>query len=630
MRFATLIIIFCLTCCRAMSQLCTGSLGDPVALINFGTGLNPGPALPNGQTSYFYFSNDCPGDGYYTITNKSSSCFGDSWLTYTEDHTSGDVNGYFMLVNASIEPGDFYLDTVDGLCGSTTYEFSAWITNVVKTVSCSGNSIKPNLTFRIENTNGTVLNTYNTGDIAATASTQWKQYGTFFSTDAGINSVVIRLRNNAPGGCGNDLALDDITFRPCGPAINTAFIKNNESTLNACEGDATAFKITASYSGGYTNPVLQWQQSVDGGISWQNILNATKDTLTIKPALSTGIYYYRVAISEKNNQGFINCSVFSLPAVLQYNSRPVASLAANFEGCENTTVTLQSSGGASYLWSGANGYSSVQQNAIINNAKPGDSGTYTLVVFSDKQCTDTAETFVTIKPAPVFNLGNDTSFCEGDSLLLNVSGSGDNYLWQDGSATSFYTIHRQGLYFVNITKDGCSAADSLQAFYTLLPQPNLGADTVICDSQPLTLNTATNSPGYIYLWQDGSTETTFTTYQPGKFSVTVTNTCGRGYDEINVSPVSCNVAVPTAFTPNNDGLNDILKVLNAYLVKDFQFVIFNRFGQKIFESTNPLQGWNGKLKGFDEDRGTYIYTLQYTDKVSNQPVFKKGYFVLLR
>ncbi|RYZ21921.1 MAG: gliding motility-associated C-terminal domain-containing protein, partial [Chitinophagaceae bacterium] len=199
-------------CGRA--QLCTGSLGDPIVRTTFGNGANPGPRLPSAALGYSYVANDCPNDGSYTLRNASNACFGSTWHTVASDHT-GDAGGYFMVVNASNNPGDFYVDTVRGLCSGTTYEFAAWVLNISRTNGCNGTPIQPNITFRIERTNGTVLGTYNTGNIPPAPSPEWKQFGFFFTTTASVADVVVRMTNNAPGGCGNDLLLDDITFRPC-------------------------------------------------------------------------------------------------------------------------------------------------------------------------------------------------------------------------------------------------------------------------------------------------------------------------------------------------------------------------------------------------------------------------------
>src|ERR1700730_1300179 len=214
----------------SLAQLCTGSLGDPVVLINFGSGNNPGPPLSAATTFYTYYSNDCPADGQYTVRNSTANCFNNTWYNLIEDHTPNDVNGYFMLVNASVQPGDFYVDTVRGLCPSTTYEFAAWVINVLKPSACGGGGTNPNLTFKIETPSGTQLAKYNTGDIPQLTAPEWKQYGLFFKTEVNSTDVVVRITNNAPGGCGNDLALDDISFRPCGPLVTAGVGVNNDTS----------------------------------------------------------------------------------------------------------------------------------------------------------------------------------------------------------------------------------------------------------------------------------------------------------------------------------------------------------------------------------------------------------------
>jgi hypothetical protein len=259
------------------AQICTGSLGDPVVNLTFGSGSNPGSPLPPGTTTYSFTSSVCPNDGSYTVVNNTFGCFGSTWLAYNEDHTVGDINGYMMLVNASVTPGDFYVDTVKNLCANTKYEFGAWITNVIVPSSCNGNTIQPKLTFNIESTTGIILGTYNTGDIAPTSSPVWKQYGFFFTTQVTSSTVVIRLTNNAPGGCGNDLALDDITFRPCGPTVTAGSASTNQSIIDICNGDTSSTTLSASVSSGYTLPAFQWQLSPDS-INWTDIPGATNLT----------------------------------------------------------------------------------------------------------------------------------------------------------------------------------------------------------------------------------------------------------------------------------------------------------------------------------------------------------------
>ncbi|MEO8712855.1 MAG: hypothetical protein ABI405_12060, partial [Parafilimonas sp.] len=149
LRSLITITAFCLSV-SAKAQLCNGSLGDPVVDINFGasgsgnTGYTP-------TNAYTYTSSTCPNDGYYTITKNTSGCFGNAWHTINSDHTG---NGAFMLVNASYEPGDFFVTTVTNLCPNTNYQFSAWLMNVLNRTG-----IRPNITFSVEAADGTVLGT---------------------------------------------------------------------------------------------------------------------------------------------------------------------------------------------------------------------------------------------------------------------------------------------------------------------------------------------------------------------------------------------------------------------------------------------------------------------------------------
>ncbi len=95
-------------------------------------------------------------------------------------------------------------------------------------------------------------------------------------------------------------------------------------------------------------------------------------------------------------------------------------------------------------------------------------------------------------------------------------------------------------------------------------------------------------------------------------------------------PNICYIAVPNAFTPNGDGLNDYLYPLNAYKALNLLFRVFNRFGQLIFESRDWARKWDGNFKGQGADPGTYVWTLQYINTDTGQKVEKKGITILIR
>ena len=93
---------------------------------------------------------------------------------------------------------------------------------------------------------------------------------------------------------------------------------------------------------------------------------------------------------------------------------------------------------------------------------------------------------------------------------------------------------------------------------------------------------------------------------------------------------SCYIAVPNAFTPNNDGLNDYLYPLNAYKAKDLLFKVYNRVGQLIFETRDWNKKWDGRFKGQAADPATYVWILIYTDGDTGKKIQQKGSTILIR
>jgi len=433
-----LLLIFILSNLHAQAQLCTGSLGDPVAWINFGQGTDIGPPLLPTITNYGFVYNNCPNDGFYTITSNTSGCFGNSWYSLPQDHTPNDVNGKYMLVNASNAPGVFYLDTVRGLCGGTTYEFSAFVANVLRPSSCNQAGIDPNLTFTIEKTDGTTLVSYNTGDITETSSPIWLQYGTYFQTPSNISMVVLRIRNNAPGGCGNDLALDDITFRPCGPKIEALLAISNQSFVSECVYNTLPQLLQATYTNEYANPQLQWQLSSDRGQSWSNIAGATTASYLSTVTLP-GTYEYRLLIGDGANINNPVCRIASKPVVIQINDIPDIGAIDSLFPCSGTTANLRASGGGQYQWTGPNGFTSTLANPTIPNIGFTQAGRYQVTVTSDSGCLNRDTTRMIVRPAVNLSLIADQIICEGNNVTLSASG-GSTYRWEPATGLSNPTI----------------------------------------------------------------------------------------------------------------------------------------------------------------------------------------------
>ena len=312
-RLSTIFILSCFFILKAHAQLgfCNGNSGDPIFLEDFGTGLT-NTALPAATTTYIY-TGGFPDDGEYTVSNGT---FGNSFDWHQiEDHTPGDVNGKCMIVNAGFSAGEFYRTTVSGLCENTTYEFSAWLINLVIAGSfCStqpSGTIPINVSFEIwDSTDSNLLASGDTGNVFETSSPNWQEYALVFQTLPAQTAVVLKIINNSIGGCGNDLAIDDIEFKTCGDTITVTDIFNNNA-VNLCSGETPfATTLTATPDNTvFSNHFYQWQESSDGVI-WIDIIGATNQTLFISGIITT--VYYRSKVAEfAANLGNADCITFS-------------------------------------------------------------------------------------------------------------------------------------------------------------------------------------------------------------------------------------------------------------------------------------------------------------------------------
>lgn len=384
-RFGGLFFLFLVFFSGSLNaQLCNGSLGDPVVNITFSSGTTAD--VPG----YTYFSSSCPNDGFYTVTSATSGCFNGSWHTIASDHTGG---GNFLLVNASYTPGDFFVQSVTDLCANTTYEFAAWLMNVLHR---PGGGIKPNLTFKIETPSGTVLQEFQTGDIPETPLPEWKQYGFYFTTPSTSSKIVLRITNNAPGGIGNDIGLDDITFRPCGAKI-TATVVGNTDTIHVCEGNTDVYTLDGDVSSAYQSPAYQWQISTDTGRSWKDISGATSLTYTRQPTTVPGQYWYRLAVLEAKDIGVLACRISSNAVVINVHPNPVVSAGPDRIMLAGDSISLTGK------VQGENPKYSWFPNAFMSNdtitnpiVKPQEDMSYTLAARSAFGCTNQDETLVKV------------------------------------------------------------------------------------------------------------------------------------------------------------------------------------------------------------------------------------------
>lgn len=301
---------------------------------------------------------------------------------------------------------------------------------------------------------------------------------------------------------------------------------------------------------------------------------------------------------------------------------PVKLLPVDTSFCEGSRSLLYAGDiNQSYQWNdGTHG-----NTLTVNKA-----GLYTVKISEKQGCSIYDSVTVRVLPLPVVHLGNDTTLCAGQTLLLNAFNNNASYQWQDGSKNPQYSVQKNGNYYVRVMLAGCEADDSITIAYNIRPTVHLGNDTTLCTTETLLLDVANSQASY--LWQDGSNLSVYEVKQAGIYSVRVTNECGTAQDSIHVvyRDCACQFFVPTAFTPNGDGLNDVFKPGYRCLFKNYRMQIFNRFGQHLFETTDINSGWNGYFNGIAQTMGTYIWVISYTDRLTGTINTQTGTVVLIK
>jgi gliding motility-associated-like protein len=603
-------------------QLCNGTLGSPLATIDFGAGPNPGPAMSNVPAPYQYTNQDCPQQGFYAIRNTSFFCFSSDWHVVAFDHSPNDPNGYFLLVNALPGPSLIYTRSITGLCPNTPIQVDAWVLNILKPVSCSGSGIDPNLTFTITDLAGTTLVQKNTGDVAENAQATWTSQSFLFTAPAN-GSVIFSITSNAGGGCGNEFAIDDITFRPCGPSISSAFVNNISPVLTVCETSQQNIVMNAVYNGTYANPVFQWQISNSQGAGWTNIAGANGLSYTKSPS-GLGDYSYRCIVVDAGSSGNNSCQFASNILTVTVITAPFVQCTNYVYECYGSTVYLQAAGGTSYEWFGPNGYYSTQQAPAIPNVTFGATGDYIVKGTTSPGCFAYDTTTLTIYAAPIATLTpRAVSMCEGDSVQFNAGGS-LRYKWSPSAGLSNDTIPNpiakpvsDVTYTVRVYNEyTCFDSASVSVIVWKKPKAFAGPDQYFRKGRPVKMDGNASGTNVTYSWSpptylDNPNYLKPIAKPPGTITYTLTvvsnNGCGVSTDDVKLEAID-KLFIPTGFTPNSDGLNDRWEIITFEDYPQAVAEIYNRYGQLIYRGHgNNYKPWDGTFNGKPCLPGVYVY-----------------------
>ncbi len=303
--------------------------------------------------------------------------------------------------------------------------------------------------------------------------------------------------------------------------------------------------------------------------------------------------------------------------VVVENPVPPVDISPDQVFCEDDTVNVILDAGAQLPPSG---YAYSWNDGTTNPVKIATTfGVYSVTVTNtNTQCADSSKMEIIAFPKANPDLGPDTIICQGEILNLSpkVNLQGYNYKWSTGATTKSINVFKPGVYWVQLDarNNTCMGlTDTVKLSPGVLPVVELGEDKIVCEGQKVKfLDAASAFPGAQYLWQDGSTRPEYTATETGLVRVTVFNKCGSVVDEAYVEFIDCyNVYVPNSFTPNGDGKNDIFKPVAGQELADYNLVIYDRWGNLMFQTNDINQGWDGRLYGKDAPVGVYVWRISY-------------------
>ena len=481
----------------------------------------------------------------------------------------------------------------NGVCENKTTQFTDATTSVYGTI----NSWEWNFTSDI------------LGNAVSTL-----QNPSYTYTTTGVKSVTLVTSDSK--GCVDTIYKNVEIFDK--PPINLAF----HDTL-ICKPDT--LMLIALGNGTYN-----WSPAI-------NMINANTATPSITPQATTK-YYVDLDLQGCKNRDSIIVNVVDHVTLQTMKDTTI---------CSSDAIQLQIvSDALQYNWSPSNQLDNAfvpQPIATTNNATK-----YHLVA-NIGNCKTSADINVRTVPYPIAFAGNDTIICFGTTALLNASTDGSIFKWSppegvvntNASFTKANPASTTTYIFSALDNKGCPKPGIDSVIVTVLPKiaAFAGHDTTIVINQPLQLN---GSGGATYQWFPATSLSSSTVADPiavfnqpsagTKYKLIVTNEAGctdSAFIIVKVYKTVPSVFIPTGFTPNHDGKNDILKPILAGIQRIEAFHIYNRWGQLLFATSTEGQGWDGTVNGITQSAGTYVWIIKAID-YNGIPYFNKGTVTLIR
>ena len=405
------------------------------------------------------------------------------------------------------------------------------------------------------------------------------------------------------------------------PNFIPSFFENPFSVQYFCLGDSTCFNYDTINIDSVT-----WNfDDLNSGIANHATSFAPKHVFS-----DTGLYEVVLTVYRGGIETTLNQLVRIFPSV-------AINLGQDTTLCDTANLLLSMpQNGLDYTW---------QDGSTSNTFLVHQTGVYAITA-TNGNCEDTDSIVITFNPCFVdsfsvqgFCFGALTSFhysdTNVDSIRWDFDDLGTGILNTSTQHSAQHRFSGPGTFDVSLTvyRNGFSTTTRQHVLIYPAVVLDLGEDTTLCNDETLFLNTP--EPNTNYVWQDGSTNATFLVHQSGSYSVTATTANCQSTDSVEVTFVDCNacvVAIPDAFSPNEDGRNDVFKGVykSNCLITNYRLSVYNRWGQEIYRTNNKDEGWNGMYNGVLQPQEVYVYIMDYEIRGTSKTQRSRGRFTLLR
>lgn len=443
--------------------------------------------------------------------------------------------------------------------------------------------------------------------------------------NGGTNGVILADSNNPWGASAGSegTVLNNLLI----PVDTVLFITNIDSVgIADMATSCNSFNFNG-FVNTNTGPITNWEWYFGDGDS-----ALTQNTSHIYSA--TGIFPVQLIVSDANGcRDSVSVNVNSYLIAVDAGTDTTI--------CANSSVVLQGSniGGTQFTWTPAQ---YLNDNTLLNPiANPPVTTMYHLVAMNDQGCAKTDSVLVAVHSINLFSIDPPFTICKNDSTRIHASG-GTTYLWSPGNATipdPLVVPQSTTDYSVRISDTICNVSTLLSTKITVLPLPDVEAGKLNDLDCSNNFSQLTATGAIQYLWSPAGSlsnpniadpiarPTSRTQY---RVKGTGVNGCVN-YDTVTVDITAFNKGaslMPSAFTPNNDGLNDCFGIRYWGVVEELDFSIYNRWGEMVFHTKKAGDCWNGLYKGVPQNPDVYVYII--TAKTACGSVFRKGTFALIR